>query len=443
MKKTYIFFLIVFILYTVAASISVGQTHPTSALRILSITADALTARFELPELQIKEHPLSVEGNAADLETEVYFTGANWTLDVGKPRLPIYVQCVGIPVAGTPVVTVIQARPEVRSVENVRVTPDDPIFPTSASTSRRNSQGFYPSKLVEIIPSGFVRDQRVASLQINPVQYNSVTKQLRIFTSVTFRIDFPHVPVTGQNSNATSVGNAFSGVQQSIQGVSPAFENLFQSTLRNYEQARSWRSQRRTFYNGANGNSVPGAPALTGANTYRFKIPVIKTDLYRISYNNIKAAGVEPEDIDLDTLYLESGGRKQGVYIFDENENDILDSGEQIVFYGRALADNKFTDENVYWLYFALRGELTGDFEPSRVTARDATPRTASLLPPDAFLTRVRFEENVHHDALVGTNIKSELADHYFWVTFRGGNINESRKEFPVELPMAVPALWN
>ena len=439
MKKTYIFFLIVFILYTVAASISVGQTHPTSALRILSITADALTARFELPELQIKEHPLSVEGNAADLETEVYFTGANWTLDVGKPRLPIYVQCVGIPVAGTPVVTVIQARPEVRSVENVRVTPDDPIFPTSASTSRRNSQGFYPSKLVEIIPSGFVRDQRVASLQINPVQYNSVTKQLRIFTSVTFRIDFPHVPVTGQNSNATSVGNAFSGVQQSIQGVSPAFENLFQSTLRNYEQARSWRSQRRTFYNGTNGNSVPGAPALTGANTYRFKIPVIKTDLYRISYNNIKAAGVEPEDIDLDTLYLESGGRKQGVYIFDENENDTLDSGEQIVFYGRALADNKFTDENVYWLYFALRGELTGDFEPSRVTARDATPRTASLLPPDAFLTRVRFEENVHHDALVGTNIKSELADHYFWVTFRGGNINESRKEFPVELPMAVP----
>ena len=292
MKKTYIFLLIVLILYTVPASIAVGQTHPTSALRILSITADALTARFELPELQVKEHPLSAEANSVDLGTEVYFVGANWTLDVGKPRLPIYAQCIGIPIVGTPVVTVIQARPEIRSIESVQITPDDPIFPTLPSVSRSNSQGFYPSKLVEVIPSGFVRDQRVASLQINPVQYNSVTKQMRIFTSVTFRIDFPYSPVTGGNPGAASVGNIFSGVQKPIQAVSPAFESLFQSTLRNYEQARSWRRQRRTYYNSTNGNSVQGAPALTGANTYRFKIPVIKTDLYRISYNNIKAAGV-------------------------------------------------------------------------------------------------------------------------------------------------------
>ena len=79
------------------------------------------------------------------------------SVDLG---LPIYVQCIGIPIAGTPVVTVIQARPEVRDVENVRVTPDDPVFP-ALTPSRHNSQGFYPSKLVEVIPSGMVRDQRV------------------------------------------------------------------------------------------------------------------------------------------------------------------------------------------------------------------------------------------------------------------------------------------
>ena len=438
MKKTYIFLLIVLILYTVPASISIGQTHPVSPLRILSITADTLTARLELPELQIKTPPISAEVDSADLGTEIYFAGSDWTLDVGRPRLPVYAQCIGIPVAGTPVVTVIQARPEVRSVENVRVTPDDPIFPTSVSAPRRNSQGFYPSKLVEVIPSGFVRDQRIASLQINPVQYNSVTKQLRIFTSVTFRINFPYSPVAG----GTSVGNTFTPVQKPIQGASPVFESMFRDTLRNYEQARSWRSRRQTYYSSVYENSVPGAPALTGSNTYRFKIPVIRTDLYRISYNNIKAAGVAPEDIDLDTLQLESRGQKQGVYIFDENENDTLDTGEQIVFYGRALADNKFTDENVYWLLFALRGEVaSGNLEPSRVATRDATPRTENLVAPTAFLTRERFEENVHHDTLSGVDVKSELADHYFWVTFRGGNINTSRKDFPIELPMAVPRL--
>ena len=427
MKKTYISLLVVLILCTISALISVGQTHPTSALRILSVTGDTLTARFELPELQIKMPPLSVEGESVDLGTEIHFVGADWTLDVGKPRLPVYAQPIGIPIAGTPVVTVIQARPEIRSIENVRITPEDPIFPTSTSRPLRASQGFYPAKLVEVIPSGFIRDQRVGNLQINPVQYNSVTKQLRIFKSVTFRIDF---------TGTVSVGNTSPTIQKPIQGTSPVFENLFRDTLRNYEQAKSWRYQRRTYYD----SGIPRAPALTGANTYRFKIPVIKTDLYRITYNNLKAAGVEPEDINLDTLQLVHGGQKQGVYIFDENQNDTLDSGEQIIFYGRALADNKFTDENVYWLLFALRGESV-DVEPSRVEERDATPRTPNLVAPSAFLTRVRFEENIHHDTLSGVDIKSELADHYFWVTFRGGNINTSRKDFPVELPLAAPRL--
>ena len=218
MKKTAIFFFIVLILCPVSAPISVGQTHPASALRMLAITADTLTARFELPELQIKMPPLSAEGDSADMGTEIHFAGADWTLDVGKPRLPVYAQCIGIPIAGTPIVTVIQTRSEVRSIENVRLTPDDPIFPTLTSTSPRASQGFYPSKLVEVIPSGFIRDQRVANLQINPVQYNSVTKQLRIFTSVTFRINF---------TGTAAVGNTFPDIQKSIQGNSPVFENLF------------------------------------------------------------------------------------------------------------------------------------------------------------------------------------------------------------------------
>ena len=122
--------------------------------------------------------------------TEIHFVGADWTLDVGKPRLPIYAQRIGIPVSGTPVVTVIQARPEIRNVENIRVTPDDPIYPV-LTPNPRTSQGFYPTQLVEVIPVGFVREQRIASLQINPVQYNPATKQLRIYASVTFRIDFP------------------------------------------------------------------------------------------------------------------------------------------------------------------------------------------------------------------------------------------------------------
>ena len=138
---------------------------------------------------------------------------------------------------------------------------------------------------------------------------------------------------------------------------------------------------------------------------------------------------------------MESSGQKQGTYVFDENGNNTLDPGEQLVFYGRALADNKFTDENVYWLRFALQGEPNTGIEGSRVEERDATPLAQNLVTPTAFLARARFEENVHHDVLAGTDIKSELADHYFWAAFRGGNIDTSRKDLGIEVPLAVPRL--
>ena len=286
MRKIQLFFAILFTFYTVPTLVSTAQTpsalekHPsTNPLQILATTSETLTARFTLPEIQVKRHPSAIEGDIADLGTEIYFAGADWTLDVGKPRLPIYIQRIGIPIIGTPIVTVIQARPEIRIIENIRITPDDPIFPSLTANARPNTslpQGFYPTQLVEAIPVGFVRDQRIASLQINPIQYNPATKQLKIFKSVTFRIEFPPFPVTrGNSSMGTSAGKTVSAAPATFSRNSPAFESLFQGTLRNYEQAKPWRSQRQGLY----GGPAPGAPTLTASSTHRFKIRVTRTDL--------------------------------------------------------------------------------------------------------------------------------------------------------------------
>ncbi len=481
--------------------VSVAQTPPVlgnpsskNPLQILAITSDTLTARFTLPEIQVRnsrqpsisgsrqpENPFPESQRPTDdsHSSEIYFAGADWTLDVGKPRLPIYTQRIGIPIVGTPIVTVIQARPEIRNVENIRITPDDPIFPSLTWPSTRalnksnqselmtknsrpntsRTQGFYPTRLVETIPVGFVRDQRIASLQINPIQYNSATKQLKIFKSVMFRIDFNSSQQAGVRSSANLFTNNLNHrldsdtrQQSTSRWLKPTtdnpFESLFQGTLRNYEQAKSWRmvpqvshTRRPASRQLPYGRHTPGAPTLTVSSTLRFKIPITRTDLYRITYNNIKATGIDPEDIDLDTVRLDSSGQKQGIYIFDENGNDTLDPNERMIFYGRALADNKFTDENVYWLRFALQGEPNAGIEGSRVEERDATPLTPNLVSPTAFLARARSEENVHHDVLAGTEIKSELADHYFWVAFRGGNIDTSRKDLRIEVPSAVSRL--
>ena len=129
------FLAILFILYTVPTPVSIAQTpsvlekHPsTNPLQILATTSETLTARFTLPEIQVRnsrqpsvvndqqEGVGSPENLFTDSQyTEIYFEGADWTLDVGKPRLPIYIQRIGIPIIGTPIVTVIQARPEIKN----------------------------------------------------------------------------------------------------------------------------------------------------------------------------------------------------------------------------------------------------------------------------------------------------------------------------------------
>ena len=112
MRKIYFFFAIFFTFYTVPTLVSVAQTSSTlgnspskNPLQILATTSDTFTARFTLPEIKVRNSHQSsaVSGQKENLfsesrrfptvsdshSTEIYFEGADWTLDVGKPRLPI------------------------------------------------------------------------------------------------------------------------------------------------------------------------------------------------------------------------------------------------------------------------------------------------------------------------------------------------------------------
>lgn len=401
-------FIFLFLTLLLTAQAVNAQTQP---LQIITTSSDAFTARFILPELKITNTPNG---------TVITFQGADRILEAGKPQLPVFTQFIGIPIAGKPILNILRARPETKNVAPVVYNPQPENILQNAPTT---IQRFYPQHVVEVVPSGLVREQRVASLQINPIQYNPATGQLKIFSTIEFRVHF------------AGLSRATLAAPKTRETESVHYENLFQGMLLNYTQAKPWRQRRRFAV-----SSAPRAPSPPPESTHRFKIPVTKTDLYRITYNKLKAAGVTPETINFDSIRLESTGQKQGVYIFDENENEILDNGEWIVFYGRALIDNKFTDENVYWLNFSTTATPV-EYSSSRVETSDATPRIPNLIAPSAFLTRARFEEDIHHDALTGPDIKSELADHYFWIAFRGGNRDTAQKNIPVTLNGAAPRL--
>ena len=415
----------------------IGSTHLISnenPLQVIKESSHFLILRFQLPKLKIQKRLQN--GNAT---THIGFDGAAWTTETGKPKLPVYTVQIGIPSSSSVTATVLQKQSSFKKVELPLIINQmvDPFFPDaqewndSVKPTGSKISNLYPAEMIEVVPVGFVRSQRVGALHIHPVQYNSTTQQIKITHDITFRIDFYGAP-TG---TAVPLSSHFLD--------STAYENLYQTMLINNAQASSWR--RRGV--GTSRMQMQVAPAAPDSKRRRFKTPITETAMYRITYDRLRSSGITPETIDLNSIRIETSGQEQGFYIFDENQNETLDQADMIVFYARAIS-NKFTDTNFYWFSFVPKGTESVAGEPEvgstfRIGTRSGAPVTRDITPPNAFLTELRFEENKLYDTLDGYNVKSELADHYFWTGFRGGNSGISTKRFPVELPGAVPRNTN
>ena len=214
--------------------LSIAVSAAKSPLQIIQASTDTLLIKFEVPTLQFN----SQEINGRPFAT-VSFTGASLTTGVGRPSLPIYLQLIGIPLDASPHVTVIDSRLEVRQTERII-----PVQPSSLANSQPTlimDMDFYrrdrpqPPKLVEVTPVGLIRGQRVARLQIQPIQYNPARSQLKIYHELLIRINFNSTP-TQSYQGSKRLATPSLAIEPS-----QAFEQLFQAKLLNYSQAKTWR----------------------------------------------------------------------------------------------------------------------------------------------------------------------------------------------------------
>ncbi|MBI1930778.1 hypothetical protein HYR99_41845, partial [Candidatus Poribacteria bacterium] len=406
-------------------------------LRVIQANTDSLIFEFELPPLKFNDH--EIEGQSF---SQIDFEGATLTMEPGHPHLPFYAKLIGIPVDASPYTSVINSQSEIR--------PSKRIIPAQSETRRqgdaendatRNTQmeidtdfyrqdRFQPVNLVEVVPVGFIREQRVARLQIQPIQYNPAKGQLKIYHVLQLRIDFNR-----PEGFPKPFGSTLPPAAPSTGGFTPRdslpFEQFFQANLLNYQQARTWRQPPSRQI-----ESVSAAPAAQASTEEKYKIWIDRTDIYKITYSDLRGAGADLENIDFETVKMENGGRQVGVYIFDGNADGVFDRDDAIIFYGQGLIGNKFTNDNVYWLSWRKQSEGGSG---SQVGIKDASPKTPNAPIPFAFKKTEHFEKDRLHDALL--DVRSELADHYFWTGLTGGtqNLSNRQKDFPLQFPYAVP----
>jgi len=309
--------------------------------------------------LEVKPFPLAFEkkierGESYELPR---IDGYGTTLEEGKPQLPILGLLVGIPPDAEVRVTATPAQPLILSDKSIPPVPtrvsqgsDQEGYPVETLQLRKDPSvysvnAFYPEPLAEVTGVTYLRHQRVARLEIRPVQYNPVTRELRQWESITVRVDF----LSSKGGAPPSVGKAF---------LPDEFESVYRDLLINYEQAKPWRhegvSEARTqvfttpvdWYD-------PTKPYL--------KMFIDREGIYTVGYGVLDSLGLNPSSIDPRTLKVYNKGVEVPIIVTGESDGRF-DPGDGIEFYGDwnrgktqyfDLRDQYFdlyTDTNVYWL---------------------------------------------------------------------------------------------
>jgi hypothetical protein len=156
------------------------------------------------------------------LDSRAYiFDGASWLCNEGEPELPSLVYKIGVPQDGNVDVTVVDRKEKilydisVKPVRYVGIPEAGQQDMTEIRSSVYEKNEFFPQSFVEITEPAYFRDIRTIDLRINPVQYNPVTKEMRIITAFTVRVYYA--------GNATNK-----------QIIDDQFENIYNRKIINY-----------------------------------------------------------------------------------------------------------------------------------------------------------------------------------------------------------------
>jgi hypothetical protein len=89
----------------------------------------------------------------------------------------------------------------------------------------------------------------------------------------------------------------------------------------------------------------------------RYRVPVSKDGLYRLTYENLQAAGLDVGNVDPTTFQLHNQGSEVAIYVENLDGNGHQFSpGEFILFYGQAFSGERmaqrYSAENTNWLSF-------------------------------------------------------------------------------------------
>jgi len=175
---------------------------------------------------------------------------------------------------------------------------------------------------------------------------------------------------------------------------------------------------------------------------FEYKIFVRKDGIYKITYEDLKSAGIDLKGVQASKLRIKNNGREIPIYVYSGGDG-IFNEGDYIEFYAERRKNNysggredlyndPFTDVNVYFLEVGEKdglrlAEETGlRFFENFIDLRGAS-----------FYSTIHFENDVAFERLkyVDLDLTYDVRDHWFWAFL---NSNQ-QVDFDVHIPTPDP----
>ena len=188
-------------------------------------TTSGLLVNFNVPGMYV--HNVEIEGVVYQ---RLSIPGKATSTTIGKPEVPIIGQIVEIPHDVDLEIEIIKSTYRILKDYNIYPAQEPAIdhkdwrrgeFKKDTTTYKTNA--FYPVKLADIKRKDFaiMRGHRIVLTKVNPVQYNPVTKEMRVYSNLEVRLHY-------------SRPSQIKRIDRRL--ISPAFEELLDASVLNYKK---------------------------------------------------------------------------------------------------------------------------------------------------------------------------------------------------------------
>lgn len=249
--------------------------------------------------------------------------------------------------------------------------------------------GSYPEEAMAVSAPAYLGTKRVATISLFPVSYIPGERSLIWRRRMRLAVNFIPEPAKGRILGRDE-GRRYQ-----------AADRLMERLVLNYPQAEGWNCR------------PPKDRAVRtrrASDTLAYKILVDRDGIYRIGYQDLVNAGIDPSNFDPRTLRLYHRGQQTPIY-FRGQDDGIFDPDDYFEFYGqRARGDSSYyhfyTDAEVYYLSWG------GSFG-ARMIEEDGAPSHPGAMAADYFTDTLHLERDSSFVRLKSP--QSDQTDRWFW----------------------------